>query len=395
MKSKPKFAPSSKRQALFLQSDDFLNIFGGAASGGKSHCGLMRFLKYVNDPSFVGYVFRKNGTDIKKEGGLFWAAVKMFQDYDPRVTYTTQPMVIKFPDPKDPKKKGATISFTGLDDQEGMNAIQGINISAAMIDEACQVGEEEFWWLLTRLRTEAKMSPNIWLTCNPSPDSFVLTQFVHWWLYPRDTIGSVVTTNILSKDLPNIEIGDQIFIRVYNSDGSVYKEYDTGGHVTFKENVKFFSVAGSVSVNRKVIEDGVKLFTTIPLVTEDQSVELVLKRYNSKTKELLDSYTSQMDLDGLEDVGGRPDIEKNGKTLYYLNVDNKVHLAESLDKLYELLPDYKDHPTIEPKTVKFVGATCKDNPTYLLKNPSYESALQNQPRLKREQLYYGKQNIAA
>ena len=91
------FAPTSKRQAWFLQSEDFLTIFGGAASGGKSYVGLMRFLKYIDDPDFVGYVFRKNSTDLKKEGGLFWAAVKMFQAYNPEVTYTTQPMVIKFP----------------------------------------------------------------------------------------------------------------------------------------------------------------------------------------------------------------------------------------------------------------------------------------------------------
>lgn len=390
----PKFAPTSKRQAMFLQSTDFLNIFGGAASGGKSHCGLMRFLKYVKDPNFVGYVFRKNGTDIKKEGGLFWAAVKMFQTYDKRVTYTTQPMVIKFPDPIDPKKKGATISFTGLDDQEGMNAIQGINISAAMIDEACQVGEQEFWWLLTRLRTEANMTPNIWLTCNPSPESFVLTQFVHWWLYPRDTIGSVVSSDLFAQNLEDIEIGDQIFVNIYDDSGTHIKEYDTGGHVTFKQNITFFGVAGSVSVNKKVVEDGVRLFVTVPELGSDQRAVLTFKRLNRKTKELETSFEIDMNEDGKEDIGGRPDIEKNGKTLYYLNVDNKVHLAESLDKLYEELPDYKDHPTIEPKTVKFVGATCKDNPTYLLKNPSYESTLQNQPRLKREQLYYGKQ-IAA
>ena len=101
-----------------------------------------------------------------------------------------------------------------------------------------------------------------------------------------------------------------------------------------------------------------------------------------------------MEVTGKEDVGGRPDIEKNGRELYYLNVDNDVVLAESLDELYQKLPEFKDHPTIEPKTVRFIGATVKDNPTYLVKNPSYESTLQNQPRIQRERLYYGKQ-IAA
>lgn len=380
------FRPTSKRQELFLASNSFLTIFGGAASGGKSYTGLMRFLNYIHDPNFVGYVFRQIGADIRKEGGLFWTAVKMFQQYDPDVTYTTQPMVIKFPHPDPVKRKrkvkGATISFTGLDDQDGMNAIQGINISAAMVDEATQIGEEEFWWLITRLRTEANMTPNLWLTCNPDDQSFVLRQFVHWWLYPRGTIADIVSTNIYEKDLKNIQVNDRVFIELYE-DGELVKTYETGGHITLSDNVQFFSVAGSISVHRGYVDNGVRLFTSIPRLTENQAAFLVLKR---KGKEV---FKSEMTVDGQEDVGGRPDIEKNGKQLYYLNVENKVHLATSLDELYEELPEYKGHPTIVPDTVSFIGATCKDNPTYLLKNPAYESKLQNQPRLKREQLYYG------
>ena len=337
-------------------------------------------------------MFRVNATDIKKEGGLFWTAVKLFQEYDPLVTYTTQPMVIKFPhpDPKErkKKKKGATISFTGLDDQEGMKSIQGINISAIMFDEATQGGEEEFWWAITRLRTEAKMSPNIWLTCNPDESSYVLKQFVHWWLYPRGTFGDVITTDIFEEDLLRIQQRDFIYVNVYEGDELV-KTYDTAGHITFCETIKFFGTAGSVSVNRKAVENGVRLFTTIPRLQEGQIAELSLRRKLSGEDFESEVFSREMTVEGQEDIGGRPDIEKNGRELYYLNVDGKVHLGETLDHLYEQLPDFKDHPTIVPETVRFIGATCKDNPTYLLKNPSYESNLQNQPRQKKEQLYFG------
>lgn len=391
--SNAKVAPTSKRQALFLQSKSYLNIFGGAASGGKSFCGLARFLKYVEDPDFVGYVFRVNATDIRKEGGLFWSAVKLFQEYDPLVTYTTQPMVIKFPHP-DPKKrkakqKGATISFTGLDDQEGMNAIQGINISAAMFDEATQGGEEAFWWLITRLRTEAKMIPNIWLTCNPDENSFVLKQFVHWWLYPRGTFADVIVADIFEEDLLKIKEKDFVYIDIYEGD-KVVKTYDTAGHISFCDNIKFFGTAGSISVNRKAVEGGVRLFTTIPRLEENQKAVLSLRRKFQGEDFESEAFALDMVVEKQEDVGGRPDIEKNGKELYYLNVDGRVHLGETLDILYEKIPEFRDHPTITPETVRFIGATCKDNPTYLLKNPSYESTLQNQPRQKKEQLYFGK-----
>lgn len=142
--------------------------------------GLMRFLLYVQDPNFVGYVFRKNATDLKGGGGAFRESVKMFTTYDKKVKYTKQPMCIYFP-------SGATINFTGLDGEAGMNAIQGIQISAAMLDESTHFTEEEVMWIISRLRTTANMKPNIWLTCNPDYDSFLCRWLEPFHLYPRGT----------------------------------------------------------------------------------------------------------------------------------------------------------------------------------------------------------------
>ena len=67
--------PSSPRQAEFLQSNAYITVYGGSAGSGKTYQGLMRFLKYVDDPLFVGYVIRKNATDLKKTGGAFKTAI--------------------------------------------------------------------------------------------------------------------------------------------------------------------------------------------------------------------------------------------------------------------------------------------------------------------------------
>ena len=180
MSSEVLFAPASRKQEMFINSDAFLTVFGGAAGSGKTFLSLMRFLFYVEDSNFVGYVFRKNATDLKGGGGAFREAVKMFTAYDKRVKYTKQPMCIYFP-------SGATINFTGLDGEAGMNAIQGIQISAAMLDEATHFTEEEVMWIISRLRTSAKMKPCIWLTCNPSPDSFLRKWLEPYHLYPMGT----------------------------------------------------------------------------------------------------------------------------------------------------------------------------------------------------------------
>lgn len=175
------FKPASLKQEMFLNSDVFLTVYGGAAGSGKSYMGLMRFLRYVDDPLFSGYVFRKNATDMKGGGGLFQNAVRMFMAYDEKVTYTKQPMCITFP-------SGATINFTGLDGDQGMDAIQGIEISAAMLDEATHFTEEEVIWIQSRLRGKVSMEPCMWLTCNPDPDSFLCKWLEPNYLYPRGAV---------------------------------------------------------------------------------------------------------------------------------------------------------------------------------------------------------------
>ena len=180
MSSEVLFAPASRKQEMFINSQAFLTIFGGASGSGKTYLSLMRFLFYVEEPNFVGYVFRKNATDLKNGGGAFREAIKMFTAYDSRVKYTKQPMCIYFP-------SGATINFTGLDGEAGMNAIQGIQISAAMLDESTHFTEEEVMWIISRLRTSANMNPCLWLTCNPDPDSFIRKWLEPFHLYPMGT----------------------------------------------------------------------------------------------------------------------------------------------------------------------------------------------------------------
>ena len=117
---------------------------------------------------------------MKGGGGLFESAVRMFQSFDARVRHTKQPMVIYFP-------SGATINFIGMDGSAGMNAIQGKEISGAMIDEATHLSEEEINWIISMLRTKAKMTPCVWLTCNPDPDSVIFKWLKDYYLYPLGT----------------------------------------------------------------------------------------------------------------------------------------------------------------------------------------------------------------
>ena len=255
------------------------NVFITGNSG-KTYMSLMRFLRWTHLADFNGYVFRTNATDLKKQGGAFWTAVKMFQEYDKRVTYTQQPMVIKFP-------SGATISFTGMDDEAGRKAIHGIEISAAMLDEATHFLEEDIWWIISRLRTNAPMSPNIWLTCNPDDASCIFDWIHEYYLYPKGTI------------------------------------------------------------------------------VDDELVE------------------------------GRPNAETNGDERFYLRVGNDLKWANTFEELFN---QYKSkfpkdpitgESTCKPRSFRFIGSTCFDNPEMLKKNPDYVSSLASQPRVTMERLLLG------
>jgi predicted phage terminase large subunit-like protein len=251
-----------------------------AAGSGKSYMGLMRFLLYVDDPNFFGYVFRLNATDMKGGGGLFQTACRMFQAYDKRVKYTKQPMCIYFP-------SGATINFTGIDGDAGLEAIRGIEISAAMVDEGSQHNEDTIFWIISRLRTKAKMIPNIWITCNPSPDSFLCTWLEQYYLYPKGT-----------------HINDEL-------------------------------------------------------------------------------------------VEGRPNPDRDGHLRWFLRIGNQMVWGDTKEELIEKYG--KDFPidrlsglsTCQPRSFRFISATCHDNPPLLESDPNYVANLLNLPRVEKERLYFG------
>lgn len=178
-------------KCIYIDSPDHLYLTDGYTVTHNTFMGLMRFLLYIHDPHFVGYVFRETAAQMKKGGGIFPAAVSMFSEYfgddkarlpsQKKLKITKVPMQITFP-------SGATINFVGLDGDKALEDIRGIEISAAMIDEASSISEEAVLWVTTRLRTKAKMIPNIWLTCNPMPDAFLRKWLEPHYLYPRGTV---------------------------------------------------------------------------------------------------------------------------------------------------------------------------------------------------------------
>lgn len=137
----------------------------------------MRHLRWVNDPEYRGFCIRKNSTAIMKSGGLFWDAVHLYSQFEPKIKIKVKDQKIVFP-------SGATVSFSHYENRQAAQLYQGLALSSVMYDEATHAEEEDIWWLISRLRTRAKMTPSIWLTANPDPDSYAF-KYAEWYLYPK------------------------------------------------------------------------------------------------------------------------------------------------------------------------------------------------------------------
>jgi len=169
--------PRSAFQEKYLKSNAKILVVGGAAGSSKSYVGLMRHLRWANDPNYNGYCIRKNSTTLMKAGGLFQEAIALYQKVYPDLVVRWKDQRIVFP-------SGASVTFSHYENDAAGQQYQGLQLSNVFYDEATHASEEHIWWLISRLRTAAKLNPGIWLSCNPDPDSF-LFDWVKWWLYPE------------------------------------------------------------------------------------------------------------------------------------------------------------------------------------------------------------------
>lgn len=169
--------PRSKFQEQYLNSDANIIVAGGAMGSSKSYIGLMRHLRWVDDPHYRGYCIRKNSTTLMKSGGLFEEALDMYRQYDSRVVPKYKDQKIVFP-------SGASVSFSHYENDKSSELYRGLQLSTVFYDEFSDSSESHIWFLISRLRSKAKMVPSIWLTCNPNPDHFS-RKWVDWWLYPQ------------------------------------------------------------------------------------------------------------------------------------------------------------------------------------------------------------------
>jgi predicted phage terminase large subunit-like protein len=172
-------APASKPQAMFLSTPDWVDIcfYGGQAGGGKTWAGLAHHAKYIDDPLYRGLTLRRTTPMLLKPGAVWDEAKQLYRLLDPTCR-------IKIKDHQIIASSGAEIAFSHFERVDDTDNFQGAQISSCVMEELCQFEESQFNYILSRLRTKAKMKPNMRATMNPDPDSWV-RKWVDWYLYPE------------------------------------------------------------------------------------------------------------------------------------------------------------------------------------------------------------------
>jgi hypothetical protein len=145
-------------QERFLRSKADISIYGGAAGGGKSYALLLAPLRHIHRPGFSGIIFRRQGTQILSEGGLWDVSERLYPHLGAIGSRRT--MRWRFP-------SGARVKFSHLEHAKDRFQRMGTQVAFIGWDELTHFTESQFWFLLSRNRSTCSVRPYVRATCNP------------------------------------------------------------------------------------------------------------------------------------------------------------------------------------------------------------------------------------
>jgi predicted phage terminase large subunit-like protein len=168
------FRPQPGKQTDFLSTEADICIYGGAAGSGKTMALLLDPLRHIGNKDARVITFRRQSTQITNQGGLWDESFKIYPHLG--ATSNAQHLRWKFP-------SGAQIGYAHLQHVKDIYNHQGAQYTQINFDELTHFDPEQFWYMLSRLRSMAGVKGYIRCTCNPDADSWV-ADLIEWYLMP-------------------------------------------------------------------------------------------------------------------------------------------------------------------------------------------------------------------
>lgn len=174
MKEKIVLRPQKGPQEMFLATSADICIYGGAAGGGKTFGLLLEALRHKDNKDFNAVIFRRDYTQVTSPGGLWDSSIKIY-------SYVKGSRPLKTPKLHWIFSSGASVNFAQLGGDEDCLSWQGSQVAMIGFDELTHFSEYQFFYMLSRNRTDSGIVPYVRATCNPDADSWV-AKFIKWWI---------------------------------------------------------------------------------------------------------------------------------------------------------------------------------------------------------------------
>ena len=171
-----KIGPQEGPQERFLATAADICIYGGAAGGGKTFGLLLEPIRHMKNKNYNAVIFRSNYTQVTSPGGLWDSSGKIYSLVKGAYPLKTPKLHWTFP-------SGATVNFAHLGSDDDCNNWQGSQIAMIGFDELTHFTKHQFFYMLSRNRTDSGVAPYVRATCNPDADSWV-ADFIKWWIEP-------------------------------------------------------------------------------------------------------------------------------------------------------------------------------------------------------------------
>lgn len=174
------FRPQPGRQEQFLSSPADIVIYGGAAGGGKTWGLLLEAMRYRDVKDYTGTIFRRTYPEITNLGGLWDESERIYNQAGGQALKGE--LLWTF-------GSGAAIEFNHMQNDQALLKYDGAQFAFIGFDQLEHFSERQWWYLFVRNRSMCGVQPYIRATCNPDPDSFLVTGpdgwgsgLISWWI---------------------------------------------------------------------------------------------------------------------------------------------------------------------------------------------------------------------
>lgn len=167
--------PQPGPQTEFISTIADIAIYGGAAGGGKTFGLLLEPLRHFDNSKFGAVIFRRLGTQIRNEGGLWDESEGLYGSIGAGPKESTLQWDFK---------SGMRVKFAHLQYEKDLLSWQGSQIPLIGFDELTHFTERQFFYMLSRNRSTSGVPGYVRATCNPDSRSWV-KRFIQWWIDPK------------------------------------------------------------------------------------------------------------------------------------------------------------------------------------------------------------------